>query len=93
MVLNIVLKYTHKKQAAKFAQEKLPCKPRPIGLLVSRNLNIIISAHHCEKKAWLLRTLSLHHLKYVHHALTLAAVNGGSYDTEHPRPADSITTG
>ena len=39
MVLNVVLKYAHEKQAAKFAQEKLSHKPRPFGLSVSRNLN------------------------------------------------------
>ena len=40
MVLNVVLKYTHEKQAAKFAQEKLSCKPCPFGLSVSRNFNM-----------------------------------------------------
>ena len=57
------------------------------------SVTVIIITHCCENKAWLLHTLSLHHLKYVYNALTLAAVNGGSYGTEHSRPADSVTTG
>ena len=42
-----------------------------------------VCTHHCENKPWLLNTLSLHHLEDIHHTLTLAAVNGGSYGTEH----------
>ena len=41
MVLNVILKYTHEKQAAKFAQEKLSHKPHPFGLSVSYNLNLL----------------------------------------------------
>ena len=42
-----------------------------------------INTYHSENKPWLLNTLSLHHLEDIHHTLTLAAVNGGSYGTEH----------
>ena len=42
MVLNVVLKSTHEKQAAKFAQEKLLRKPRPFGLSVSGNLKQLL---------------------------------------------------
>ena len=38
MILNVVFKSTHKKQAAKFAQEKLLHKPCPCVLSVSCNL-------------------------------------------------------
>ena len=47
--------------------------------------------HHCEDKTWFLDTLGLHHLEHIHHTLSLAAINGGSYGTEHPRPADTVT--
>ena len=42
-----------------------------------------VCTNHCQNKPWLLNTLSLHHLEDIHHTLTLAAVNGGSYGTEH----------
>ena len=47
--------------------------------------------HHCENMTWLLDTLGLHHLEHIHHTLSLTAINGGSYGTEHARPADSVT--
>ena len=47
--------------------------------------------HHCEDKAGFLDTLCFHHLKHIHYTLSLTAVNGGSYGTEHARPTDSVT--
>ena len=40
--------------------------------------------HHCLNKSRFLNTLSLYHLEHIHHTFSLAAVNGGSYGTEHP---------
>ena len=34
---------------------------------------------------------SLDHLEHIHHSLCLAAVNGGSYGTEHPTTTHCIT--
>ena len=42
-----------------------------------------IATHHCEDKTWFLDMLCFHHLKHIHHTLSLTAVNGGSYGTEH----------
>ena len=58
-------------------------------------LTLVMWCHiyHCENKPWLLNTLSFYHLEDIHHTLTLAAVNGGSYGTEHSWPADSVTEG
>ena len=57
MVLNVVLKSTHEKQAAKFAQEKLLRKPRPFGLSASRNFKanaqwfvLFASSTFCRKR-------------------------------------------
>ena len=69
------------------------CESMEIDISIVQKVMWWHNTHHCENKPWLLNTLSLHHLEDIHHTLTLAAVNGGSYGTEHSWPADSVTGG
>ena len=65
----------------------------PVKRIHIKKMSVVLlgCVYHSENKAWLLKSLSLHHLKHIHYTLSLAAINGSSYGTEHPRPADSVT--
>ena len=73
-----------------WAQPQTQTDTAPVNEIVTQRVSGL-GTHHCENKTWLLDTLSLHHLEHIHHTLSLTAINGGSYGTEHARPTDSVT--
>ena len=53
--------------------------------------HVSTTTHHRENGSWFLDPQCFHHLKYIHHSLGLAALDGGGNGTEHTRAANSIT--
>ena len=47
--------------------------------------------YHSADSSRFLDPEGLHHLKHIHHSLSLAALNGGGYGTEHARAAHCVT--